>query len=62
MDPFWVNHAWTVGFSNMLDNLNELNDDSGLLDNVGDLPISLALSSLGDCMDRWGHVSQTQSS
>jgi len=45
-----------LGFSAMLDNLNELNDDSGLLDNVGDLPISLALTSLGDCMDRWGHV------
>ena len=45
-----------MGFSSMLDNLNELTDDAGLLDNVGELPIQFALSSLGDCMERWGHV------
>ncbi|KAK5699427.1 hypothetical protein LTR17_023237 [Elasticomyces elasticus] len=45
-----------LGFSDMLDNLHDLNDDAGLLDGVAHDPIEFALSDIAECSTVWGHI------
>ena len=45
-----------VGFSNMLFNLKDLNDEDGLLDGIAKDSVDIALMELTEAFDIWGSV------
>ncbi|KAK3312181.1 hypothetical protein B0H66DRAFT_632715 [Apodospora peruviana] len=49
-------HKVEMGFSDMLDNLNDLSDDAGLLDGIANDPVSRALGELTEASAVWGHI------
>lgn len=45
-----------LGFSNMLDNIHDLEDDAGLLDGISEDSVGIALQDLAECSKVWSHI------